>query len=88
MAVLGVFLFKDTLHGDILDDKYTNFYNLDQAMILLFRCSTGEDWHKIMFDLYKDKENPFCVFSIYFMTFYIIFVKYIMLNLFILVLIE
>jgi len=26
-------------------------------MILLFRCSTGEDWYIIMFDLNRDKEN-------------------------------
>ncbi len=71
-------------------------------MITLFRCSTGEDWQLIMFDLMEDKVNSnnhflskthyfaieYAAYAIPFMISYIIFIKYVMLNLFILVLIE
>jgi len=33
-----------------IDNHYVNFSNFGIAMITLFRCSTGEDWYKIMYD--------------------------------------
>ena len=70
----------------------------------LFRMSTGEDWYKIMFDLsrplgdtygcHNDScegsglNNIFIALSIVFFIFYILIVQYIMLNLFILVLMQ
>ena len=57
-AVLGVFLFRATETGKIISSStMMNFKNLGQAFITLFRCSTGEDWHIIMFDLMKDESN-------------------------------
>ena len=70
----------------------------------LFRMSTGEDWYKIMFDLSRPLgdtygchydscqgsglNNIFLALSIVFFIFYILIVQYIMLNLFILVLMQ
>ncbi|EGR31327.1 hypothetical protein IMG5_112540 [Ichthyophthirius multifiliis] len=51
-SVLGVFIFKEVTEGDVVD-KYNNFSNFGFAMITLFRCATGEDWFKFMFDLGK-----------------------------------
>ena len=51
---MGVFLFSQTDKGAVIREKFINFKNLGFAFITLFRCSTGEDWHKIMFDLYHD----------------------------------
>ena len=31
--------------------KYVNFSDFMNSFITLFRISTGEDWHKIMFDM-------------------------------------
>lgn len=48
-SILGVFLFKDVTQGDTIDD-IVNFSNFSNAIITLFRCSTGENWYVIMFD--------------------------------------
>mmetsp|Transcript_24520 Transcript_24520/g.21693 ORF Transcript_24520/g.21693 Transcript_24520/m.21693 type:complete len:87 (-) Transcript_24520:213-473(-) len=57
-SVLGVFLYSGIVRGDILGD-FANFSNFGNAMILLFRCSTGEDWHIIMYDTMR--VEPDCV---------------------------
>ena len=49
-SVLGVFMFKSVKSGDEVT-SYNNFWNFGMAMITLFRCSTGENWHKVMFDM-------------------------------------
>ena len=63
-------------------------------MLLLFKCSTGDEWFLVMFDL-SDK-NPGCetddscgsIYAIpYFLSFFLI-CSYIMLNLFILIIIQ
>lgn len=51
-SVLGVFLFRNITSGLVIDD-YANFKNFGNAMTTLFRCSTGEDWHRVMFDTMK-----------------------------------
>ena len=48
-AVLGVFLFSDVTQGAIIG-QYVNFSNFGNAMLLLFRSSTGESWWSIMSD--------------------------------------
>jgi len=70
--------------GTILDDTYMNFKNFGNAMILLLRVSTGEDWNRIMFDTYPYQQ----FFSpLYFISFVVI-CSYVMLNLFVLVIIQ
>jgi len=48
-AVLAVFLFYWVVEGAAIND-YMNFNNFGMALIMLFRCSTGEDWNIVMFD--------------------------------------
>ena len=93
MATLGVFLFSEIKEGDVID-KYRNFDTFDDAFLLLFALSTGEEWNFIMHDC--SRVPPDCEPGItcghsyawlYFVIF-IILVTHIMLNLFILVIIE
>lgn len=63
-------------------------------MITLIRCSTGEDWHLLMYDLSYRGED--CVegvscgspFGFVFMIIFILMMSFVMLNLFILILIK
>jgi hypothetical protein len=48
-AVLGVFLFADKSYQDAYS-PHANFRNFLNATLTLFRMSTGESWHEIMFD--------------------------------------
>lgn len=48
-SVFGCFLFREVVKGEVIDD-YVNFKNFLFAMMTLFRCSTGEDWSRIMKD--------------------------------------
>ena len=57
-SILGCFLFRDMTSGDVLN-QYTNFSNFHNAIILLFRCATGEDWYRVMFDLRKGNRKCF-----------------------------
>lgn len=81
-SVLGVFLFKDITTGTVIDDL-NNFSNFTYAMFILFRCSTGESWWSIMFDTYK--ANPYA--PLYWIPF-IVVCNFIMMNLFILVILD
>lgn len=49
-AALGMNQFGGMVEGDFLNDK-DNFKHLGNAMLYLFRSSTGEDWNKIMHEL-------------------------------------
>lgn len=93
-AVLGVFMFANVTQGDIIDPVYMNFSNFTQALIILFRVSTGEDWPKIMNDVSYTGED--CIEGINCGTelaplFFIMFVmicSYVMLNLFVLIILQ
>ncbi len=75
-SILGVFLFKEV--GD------SSFQNFGVTFIELFRYSTGEDWHVGM---YKFSENKPILGKIYFIS-YIFFSFFIMINMFVLIVIE
>ena len=47
--MLGCFLFENVKFGEIIGDD-RNFENFSNSFVLLFGCSTGEDWYIIMFD--------------------------------------
>ena len=74
---------------------YTNFFNFGNSMITLLRISTGEDWNRIMDDCMPGggecrHGKNFCASDlapIYFFSFVIV-CSYVMLNLFILVIIQ
>jgi hypothetical protein len=92
-AILGVFIFNKVKRGDIIGD-YVNFNNFGNAMIMCIRISTGENWNQIMFDTYDTSSS--CISGetcgtplapVYFISFVVI-CTFIMLNLFILVIIQ
>ena len=49
-AVIAINAFSYIPHGDFIDD-YNNFETFHNAMILLFRCSTGESWNGLMHEV-------------------------------------
>lgn len=105
-AVLGVFLYKNITTGQRIGE-FINFSDFGNAMSILFRCSTGEDWYIIMYDTLNIPPN--CTPNVncgtckqfnlvirpnyvdwsylYFITF-IIALQFIMLNMFILIILE
>jgi hypothetical protein len=92
-SVLGVFFFKDITSGEQIDD-YMNFTTFSYSLVMMLRLSTGEDWPVVMFDCMNTDENCIpCVNcgTIWAFVFYIIFVviqQYIMVNLFILIILQ
>ena len=49
-AALGINLFSGVMLQDNLDGK-NNFQNFHNALIILMKFSTGEDWNQYMFEL-------------------------------------
>lgn len=49
-AALGINLFSGIILQEYVTEK-NNFKNISTAIIYLFRCSTGEDWNKIMHEM-------------------------------------
>ena len=94
-SVLGVFMFSNIKQGDAID-SWTNFSNFGYAMILLFRCSTGEDWYKIMFDCTRTTDcvsedgtnNCGTSFGFLFFLSFVMICTFVMLNLFVLIIID
>ena len=93
MAVLGNSLFYEVTEGDAINE-WKNFTNFHLSFSLLFSISTGEDWNRIMYDCMDTPPNCIegktCGSSIapIFFLFFILLVTHIMLNLFILVIIQ
>lgn len=83
-AILGVFLFHKVGAGQILDE-YSNFHNFGMAMTVLFRVSTGEEWHFIMYDCQRSV-NKYIV--ILFFVSFVVITMFVMLNLFIMVIVQ
>ena len=52
-AIIGRSLFGMAKIGDPNEElnMHVNFRGFDTSVLLLFRCSTGESWHVIMFEL-------------------------------------
>ena len=90
-AFAGVILFGTVKHGENLN-RHANFESASNAVILLFRIVTGEDWNKIMHDCMI--RPPYCTPGpvywdtdcgnataalVYFCSFYVI-ITYIVLN--------
>ncbi|CAD8095967.1 unnamed protein product [Paramecium sonneborni] len=93
-ALIGCQLFGKIIDGAVIDD-YINFTNFEYALLALYKCASGDDFRTIMTDTMHHNpscpENPDCCGSdfsqIYFITF-MLFSNYVLLNLFILGLIE
>ena len=85
-AVLGVFLFGDIQEGTIIDHTYMNFNNFGNAILILLRMLTGEDWPTIMYDTQaNNNEASYVVISTLYFVSYRLVGADIMLNLFILI---
>ena len=65
-AIMGCFLFKNIENGKNINEN-NNFRNFSNSFLILFRCATGEDWYKIMFDTMNSPEGTsfiiLCFFS-------------------------
>ena len=93
-AVLGNSLFYNVKEGIVIDE-WKNFENFHMSFQLLFAISTGEDWNRIMFDTMRtdedgcipDKTCGTVIAPVFFLSF-ILVVTHIMLNLFVLVIIQ
>ena len=86
-------MFKGVKEGIVINE-YKNFIVFDRSFLLLFSISTGEDWNRIMYDCSHVK--PDCIegetcgsaFAAAYFIAFILLVTYVMLNLFILVIIQ
>ena len=93
LAILGQFMFSGVTEGEVIGD-YKNFTVFHRSFLLLFSISTGEDWNLIMYDCSKTLPDcePGQTCGSYFAPAYFIavitLVTYVMLNLFILVIIQ
>ncbi|KAJ9470512.1 Muscle calcium channel subunit alpha-1 [Diplonema papillatum] len=92
-ATLGVSLFSGVRRGAYLA-YHSNFDNFGSAVLLLFRCCTGEDWNGIMHDLMVEPPEcdgdcgpPVLVPPLYFISFLLLAAQ-VMLNLFIAIILD
>jgi hypothetical protein len=92
-SILAVFFFSDLSEGNVIDE-FRNFNNFGQSFLFLFVISTGENWNMVMYDC--NKTPPGCElgkscgtsWAPLFFIIFVLFVQNIMLNLFILVIIN
>ncbi|KAM7445212.1 hypothetical protein ABFA07_006340 [Porites harrisoni] len=100
-AVIGMQLFgKIALDRNTEINENNNFRNLLEALQVLFRSATGEDWHKIMLSCYSnakcdpaanDDYGPTCgstVGAVIFFCSFIFLCMFLMLNLFVAVIMD
>jgi len=57
-AILGVQLFADVQLQDALN-VHANFQSFGRALLTLFRMSTGESWHELMYDAMRTQDYAF-----------------------------
>jgi Ion transport protein len=83
-AVLGVFTFGSVAIGQEVDG-YFNFATFHNAMLTLYRISTGEQWYLIMYDCAKVVGKG--IASFYFCSF-VVLSSFLLMNLFIMVILQ
>jgi len=59
-AALGINVFSGVIFQDFNNEK-NNFQSLGTSIVFLFRCSTGEDWNKIMHELSNGPTQVECI---------------------------
>lgn len=86
-AVIGMFLFaKIPIDEDTSINHNNNFQTFFAALMVLFRCATGEAWQDIMYDCWKEPNGTF-VSLIYFSSFTLI-CTFLIINLFVAVIMD
>lgn len=83
-ACIGMNLYHDVAHGEFITN-HCNFGTFGYSMLTLFRCLTGEDWHKIMQAIVDDGNR---VSAYPFFSTFIILGNFMMLNLCVAVILE
>ena len=93
-AILGNFIFAGVKSGEVVN-PYKNYGNFKNAFFFLFALSTGEDWNKVMYDCSRlasdeciEGENCGSTWSFTYHMAMILICTHVMLNLFILVIIQ
>jgi hypothetical protein len=93
-TIMGWFLFQTITEGDVIG-PLKNFTTFQNGFLLVFALSTGEDWNKVMFDCTRTAKDG-CIDGIncgsgiayiYYMLLVLV-CSHVMLNLFILVIIQ
>ena len=85
-SILTWFLFG-SVRPQFAITSFANFSNFYDSFVLLFRMSTGENWFQIMFDAGRTGFGGNKYSQLYFLLF-ITHQQYIMLNLFVLIIIN
>jgi hypothetical protein len=93
-SILGNYLFVGVNTGEVMSDL-KNFKNFFNSFLLLFALSTGEDWNKIMFDCSRTEDDG-CIpgetcgskWAFLYFPVLVLICSHVMLNLFILVIIQ
>ncbi|KAK7247748.1 hypothetical protein SO694_00088166 [Aureococcus anophagefferens] len=84
-ACIGANLYYDVEVSGENITKYNNFQTFGYAMLTLFRCLTGEDWHKVMQEIVDDGNR---VSAYPFFATFVILGNFMMLNLCVAVILE
>jgi len=92
-SILFVFFFGTLTEGNVISE-YRNFTNFHQSFLTLFVIATGENWNMLMYDCVDTL--PMCEpgktcgisYAPFFFIIFVLFVQNVMLNLFILVIID
>ncbi|CAD8094810.1 unnamed protein product [Paramecium sonneborni] len=94
-ALIGKELFSHITNGSVIDDKYANFKNFINSALLMFKCTTGDDWRALLIDC--STQNYYCKndsnqcgssWALPFFLSYYLFSNIIIMNLFVLALVD
>merc|ERR1712216_255272 len=84
-AVLGVNLFGQ-VQFDVFVNDHANFRDVLVSALTLFRCTTGEGWQDIMYELRRTGPSPYAATA--FFVVFLTLASYMLINLFVMVLID
>lgn len=92
-SILGNFLFKNVKEGSLEVREFRNFWNFHNSILSLFVYSTGENWPNMMYDCGRtsdcvDGVNCGSDFSVFFFLTFTMMATTVMLNLFVLIILN
>ncbi|CAD8081899.1 unnamed protein product [Paramecium sonneborni] len=94
-ALIGTRLFGHITKGSAIDEYYLNFRNFINSALVLFKCTTGDDWRALIIDcsrsnIYCHQDSQQCGSGwayLYFLSYYLLS-NIIVMNLFVLALVD